>query len=52
MPAETMPPVLTSDSAISWTAAHEPFAAELPVGTDWVHFGRFTKAEPSVNRVA
>ena len=52
VPAETMQPVLTSDSAISWTATLEPFAAELPAGTDWIHFGRFTKPGPSVDRVA
>jgi hypothetical protein len=50
--AETMQPMLTSDSAISWTATLEPFAAELPAGTDWIHFGRFTKPGPSVGRMA
>ena len=39
VPAPTMHPVLSSDSAISWTATLEPFAAELP-GTDWIHFGK------------
>jgi hypothetical protein len=38
--------------SISWTATLHPFAAELPAGTDWIHFGRFTEPGPSVKRVA
>jgi hypothetical protein len=52
VPAETMHPVLTSDSAISWTATLLPFADELPADADWVHFGRFAKPGPSVEQVA
>ena len=52
VPAETMHSVLASDSAISWTATLHPFAAELPVGADWVHFGRFTEADQDVKRLA
>jgi hypothetical protein len=47
-----MRPVLTSDSAISWTATLQPFADELPADADWVHFGRFTKPGPSVEKLA
>jgi hypothetical protein len=50
--AETMRPVLTSDSAISWTATLHPFADELPADADWVHFGRFTKPGSSVEQLA
>jgi len=52
VPAETMHPVLSSDSAISWTATLEPFAAELPAGTDWIHFGKFARPGPGVDRIA
>ena len=50
--AETMHPVLSSDSAISWTATLEPFAAELPPGTDWIDFGKFARPGPGVDRIA
>jgi hypothetical protein len=50
--AETMQPVITSDSVISWVATLHPFADELPPGTDWVHFGRFTEPGPSVKQLA
>ena len=52
VPAETMHPVLASDSAISWTATLHPFAAELPGDTDWIHFGRFTEPGPGVRGIA
>ena len=50
--AEVMHPVLASDSAISWTATLHPFADELPAGTDWIHFGRFTEPGQDVKRIA
>jgi hypothetical protein len=40
VPATVMHPVLVSDNEIAWRATLEPFAAELPPGADWVHFGR------------
>jgi hypothetical protein len=52
VPAEVMHPVLSSDSAISWTATLQPFAAELPAGTDWIHFGKFTGPGQRTERVA
>jgi len=52
VPAEVMRPMLTSDSTISWTATLEPVAAELPAGADWIHFGKFTKPGPGVDRIA
>ena len=51
VPAPTMHPVLSSDSAVSWTATLQPFAAELPTGAGWVHFGKFTKPGPDVERI-
>jgi hypothetical protein len=47
-----MRPVLYSDSVISWDATLEPFARELPAGTDWIHFGRFAKPRPDIERIA
>jgi hypothetical protein len=52
LPAEILHPMLESDSEISWTATLQPFAAELPAGTDWIHFGRFPKPGPDVEGVA
>lgn len=46
VPAETMQPMITSDSAIAWTATLHPFADELPPDADWVRFGRFTEPGP------
>lgn len=43
---------MASDSAISWTATLLPFADELPAAADWIHFGRFTKPGPSVEKAA
>jgi hypothetical protein len=40
------------DSAISWTATLHPFAAELPAGTDWIHFGGGSRARAERQRVA
>jgi len=47
-----MQPLLASDSAIAWTATLLPFADELPAAADWIHFGRFTKPGPSVEKAA
>jgi hypothetical protein len=52
VPAEVMHPVLSSDSAISWTATLQPFAAELPAGANWIHFGKFTGPGQGTERVA
>jgi len=52
VPAQMMHPMMSSDSAISWTATLEPFAAELPVGADWIHFGNFAPPGPDVDRVS
>jgi hypothetical protein len=38
VPAETMQAALVSETTISWTATLEPFAYELPLGTDWISF--------------
>jgi hypothetical protein len=50
--AETMHPVMTSDAEVSWTATLHPFASELPGGTDWVHFGRFSEPGEQVRHAA
>jgi hypothetical protein len=52
VPAETMHPMMSSDSAVSWTATLHPFAAELPAGADWVHFGKFTEPGEVAKRAA
>jgi hypothetical protein len=52
VPAKTMHPMMSSDSAISWTATFEPFAAELPVRADWIHFGKFAPPGQDVDRIA
>jgi hypothetical protein len=52
VPTAAMQPLLASDSAISWTATLLPFADELPAAADWIHFGRFTKPGPSVEKAA
>lgn len=38
VPAKTMHPALHSETTISWTATLEPFAYELPTGTDWISY--------------
>ena len=37
-PDATPRAVVSSEAAISWAATLHPFADELPLGTDWVHF--------------
>jgi len=37
-PDATPRAVVSSEAAISWAATLHPFAGELPLGTDWVHF--------------
>lgn len=39
-PAETMHPVMASETSRSWVATLDPFGDELPAGCDWVEWVR------------
>ena len=45
-------PVISSQTSISWEATLDPFAAELPPGTDWIDFTRTRDPVDDVEQLA
>jgi hypothetical protein len=51
VPPPTMHTAIASKTAISWTATLEPFADELPAGTDWISFTQTHDPSGKMSRV-
>jgi hypothetical protein len=50
--ADTMHPMLSSPTSVSWAATLHPFTREFPPGTDWIEFARTRNPTGDTDRLA